>query len=310
MIPSLLITGSSGFLGRRVLSRLAEAHRDHVRLLLREPDSVASAFEMQSGWQFIRGTLEAPGVLEDALDGVDTVVHLASSTGKVARRVHEKVILEGTQRLVSLSQKAGVRRFLFVSSVAAGFADRRYYHYAEAKRRAEDAVRGSSMDTLIVRPTMIFGRQSAALTALRRLAPLPVPIVFGSGAAHVQPIDVDDLAAILTAAIDMTGSWHDATITVGGPEVLATETLIRRLRVSAGRAASRVVHVPIEPLRSLLASMERVLLPVLPFSAGQLTSFVNVSEAGAPGAPLPALLASMNRPLRSVEDMIADARAS
>jgi NADH dehydrogenase len=316
-LPPLFVTGGSGFVGRRVLAALARAGARDVRVLVREPDTLAAAIPMPPTWRLVRGTLDDATGWRDALRGVATVLHLASSTGKVPAAVHERVIVGGTQRLLDAAQAAGVRRCLYVSSVAAGFADRRHYFYAESKRRAEALVRAAAMETLVVRPTMVFGEGSPVLDGLRRLARLPLPLSFGDGSAMVQPIDVDDLAGLLVAALDPSLLWGGRTMTLGGADAVTTAALLRRLRTgtSADAAAvGRLVHVPIEPLRTVLALLEPLLLPVLPFTAGQLTSFTGRSDASSNDAESQSMLAVLQSrlaaPLRGLREMLHEGAAA
>lgn len=303
MTAPIFITGATGFVGRRLVDALVRANVTDVRLLVRDVPGFLATFVLPATWKCIAGSLDAAAVWRESLRGVGTVVHLASSSGKVSRSAHEKTIVRGTEQLLLAARDAGVTRFLYVSSVAAGFADRRHYHYAEAKRKAEALVQASAMETLIVRPTMVFGTGSPVLDGMRKLAKLPVPLVFGDGVPNVQPIHVDDLAALLLLAVDSSLAWGGATITVGGADVISTEALLRRLR---GGAATRVQfkHVPVDPLRALLALVEPILLPVLPFTAGQLTSFVNRSDAGVPAPLLATLLARLTPPLRGLDAML------
>ncbi len=314
MTPSLFLTGAAGFVGRRVLDALVRENASDVRLLVRDTPTFMASFSLPPSWRCVPGSLDGlagtavAGTWGESLCGVDTVVHLASSTGKVSRATHERVIVGGTERLLSAARDAGVRRFLYVSSVAAGFADRRWYHYAEAKRAAEALVQASGMETLILRPTMVFGPGSATLDGLRRLARFPVPIVFGDGTPLVQPIHVGDLAALLVLALNTSFSWGGATVTVGGPEAITTEALLRRLRAraSSGNSGDRVrfIHVPIDPLRAFLALAEPVALSLLPFTAGQLTAFANHSHASAPPSLLTTLISRLPSPLRGLATML------
>ncbi len=302
---SLLITGGSGFVGQRVVRLLAAMGQQDVRLLLRRPQ-VVTALGGAPSWSVHHGSISEPEAWRSALSGVDTVLHLASSTGKASAREHHDVIADGTERLVANARAAGVRRLLFVSSIAAGFPDRKYYHYAQAKARAEDAVRGSDIETLVIRPTMVLGPGSAILEALRRLAGGPVPLVFGRGSLPVQPIHVDDLAALLVAALTRPLQWAGPPLTVGGPEVLTLEDLIQRIRRKRGGRPARAFHIPIEPLRSVLAMLEPMMRSLLPFTAGQLSSFANPGAAGAPCARTTALWTIVARSARTLDDMISD----
>ncbi len=298
-----------------MVAELVRAKVADVRLLARDPAAL-SAMQLPSSWRVVRGDLADPDMWRDSLLGVDRILHLASATGKVPRATYRNVIVRGTERLLSAAQSAGVARMLFVSSVAAGFPDRRHYHYAEAKRDAEALVLASGLDSLVVRPTMVFGAGSAVFAGMQKLATLPVPLVFGSGELSVQPIHVDDLAALLRVALMSWTPWRGQVVTVGGAEAVTTDELLRRIRAlvpsrAAGAADARLLHIPIEPLRTVLALLEPLMLSALPFTAGQLASFANAGAAGAEPEILQQWRAALAAPRRSLDDMLrASAAAS
>jgi uncharacterized protein YbjT (DUF2867 family) len=280
--PPIFLTGATGFVGRRVARLLAAGGFTDVRLLSRDPGALTTAAGLPAQWRVVRGDLANPLAWADHLEGVDTVLHLASSTGKVRGHVHFSVIGDGTKRLIDEARRVGVPRLLHVSSVAAAFANRRYYLYADAKTAAEAVVRESGMEWLIVRPTMVLGPGSPVLAGLRKLATLPLPVVFGDAKNEVQPIDVDDIARILVAALDVR-PWNGATLTLGGPDVVTLAELMSRIRLDAlggkGSGTLRFVHLPLGFFRELLGMAEPLLFPVLPFTAGQLATFANPSVA-------------------------------
>jgi nucleoside-diphosphate-sugar epimerase len=279
-MPPLFLTGASGFIGRRLLGRLARAGHPDVRLLTRDPTRLASAAGLPPTWRVLAGELANPSPWSDALRGCDTVVHLAAATGKATRRTHWEVNREGTRMLLEQAQAAAVRRFLFVSSIAVVYCDRPHYHYAEAKAAAETLVAASGLDYLIVRPTLVLGPGSPILESLRRLALLPIPLIFGDGRAAVQPVHVDDLALFLEAALGLA-AWGGHAVTAGGPEILSIQELLLRMRATRKPDRRGVVHVPLRPTRLLLSLLEPVLFPLLPFTAGQLAMFANPSVAEA-----------------------------
>lgn len=293
-MSALLITGGSGFVGRRLLTALPSAEFPEIRLLLREPSRLPSPPGV--GRDIITGDLLDPASLRPALRGCHTVLHLAALTGKASRRAMFAANAEGTRTLIRESIAAGVERFIFVSSVAAGFHDRRWYHYAESKRQAEEAVRVSSLDWLILRPTMILGAGSPVLAGLAQLARAPVGLLFGDGRVALQPIHVDDLIAILIACLRRR-PLGGVVLEAGGPETVSMADLLRRLRRTGCGRDGPFLRLPVEPLRTMLGLAEPVLLPILPFSAGQLASFVNPGTAG----PLPA---ELPRPSRGLDQMM------
>jgi nucleoside-diphosphate-sugar epimerase len=280
----LVLTGGTGFLGRRLVAALAAAGAPPGILLSRRPGPPAPA-----GWRWAAADLARPGPWAAALEGADTVAHLAALTGKGSRRAHFRANRDTTRHLLDAARAAGVRRFLFVSSVAAGYADRRHYHYANAKAEAEALVRDSGLQTLVVRPTMILGPGSPVLANLSRLATLPVPVAFGPPDQPVQPVHVDDVARALVALL-AAPAWDGRVVEVGGPEVVPAGELAARIRAARGLPARRPLRLPVEPLRTVLAVLEPLALPLLPFTAGQLAAFTNpgVAAPRPPGLDLPA----------------------
>jgi NADH dehydrogenase len=271
----LFVTGGTGFVGRALLRRLSGDGAWRISYLQRDPrPGDLDAHNLQ----LVAGRLEEPHAYRDALADADLVIHLAAVTGKAPRDVYYKVNTEGTKTLLRECARARVRRFIYVSSIAAGFERAPAYYYADSKRQAEQAVRSSGLPCTIVRPTMIFGSGSPVQSSLTALACAPVIPLFGDGQVLVQPILVDDVVeALLDLAIGEQPS--DRPVELGGPDVLTIEHLLRRIRTASGREPARVVHLPAGAAIAVLNTLEPWLLPLLPMTAGQLSAFVNDSTA-------------------------------
>jgi NADH dehydrogenase len=239
-----------------------------------------------AGWpadsRWIEADLLSPERYEQALAGADAVFHLAAVTGKARPEAYVRGNLEATQAVLDAATRAGVKRFVFVSSIAVTFPDRRFYPYAASKIAAEEAVRGSKLAWTIVRPTMILGQGSPIQASLARLARLPVIPMFGSGKIRVQPVDVQEVVAALVRLTQEPASAA-TVLELGGAEVISMLDLLRKLRAGSGLASmARFIHLPLSLLRFTLAALEKPLLPLLPFTAGQLASFANDSVASNP----------------------------
>ena len=272
LMAPMFLTGASGFVGRSLLRHLGETETE-VTVLTRSPDALQRAVPRAEGWQYLAGDITQPSTYAKTLASADTVLHLAAVTGKAPSRDYARVIHEGTRRLVSACENSGVSRFIFVSTIAAGFPDRRYYPYADAKAQAEEVVRNSRLHWLIVRPTMVFGEGSPVLKVLAALADAPVGLIPGTGSGMAQPIDRDDLAQILSHLAGEAPGRE--VIEVGGPDRLTFLDLMRRIRIELRGRPGPMVHLPLELMRRVLAALEPALLPVLPLTAGQLAPFAN-----------------------------------
>jgi len=301
--PTLFITGISGFVGRALLERLAPRRvpdgkgRRPERILGLSRNVTAVS---QSNVELVRGDLARPESWASKLEGVDTVVHMAAATGKVPADVHERVNVGGTHELIEAARRGGVRRFLFVSTIAATYPELDHYPYARSKARAEELVRACGMEWSILRPTVVLGRRSPAWHNFARLARLPVMPVFGSGEARIQPVAVEDLAHAIAEWVD-DEELLGCEVDLGGPDVLTTGDFLARVRTAVKGRSGPALHLPARGLIRLLAPLEGLLLPLLPLAAGQLYAFVYDGVA----APNP-LMARLAGGMRGVDQMIAE----
>jgi len=295
----LFLTGASGFLGHCLLSQLVSANFENISCLSRAVPPPSSS----PGVTWLRGSLADTAAYSATLSTTDCVIHLAAATGKLPPKEYFAINVEGTRRLVEQCKLAGVQNFLFVSSIAAGFPDQTRYYYAQSKVQAEEIVRQSGLRYAIVRPTMIFGKNSPVLAGLAKLAAAPVIPVFGSGATQVQPIAVDDLADFILRIVD-NNLFRGETFDLGGRDVVSIEELLRKIHLLLRHSNAKALHLPMGLLLPALTLLEIVAYPLLPLTVGQLATF------RFDGTARPNALWSERKPqLQSLEKMLAAALA-
>jgi NADH dehydrogenase len=290
---TVLITGATGFIGRRLVPLLAQRDDVSVVTLARRPQ--AQTLPVVE----IRADLRDRDATAAALDGVDCVLHLAALTGAAPAREHDDINHRGTQSLVAACRARRVRQFIFVSSIATRYGALDHYAYAAAKHAAEAVVREAGINYLIVRPTIVLGRDAPIWRRLVALASLPFLPILGSGTARVQPVSVDDVARLLAAA-GLQETLPDRAIDFGGVDVVTFEELLRRIQRRLKGRAAPVVHVPVTALMGLLKFLESKGLERLPITAGQFTAFVEDSTAA------PDRLADLLAPNRISLDELLD----
>ncbi len=275
MTNAFFVTGATGFLGRRFLVHV-EGEGSRVTCLRRPGSDLPDA---DVTW--VEGDLETPASFMDALPRGGAVLHMAAVTGKAAARHLRRVHIEGTRELLDASRAADTRHFVFVSTIAAKFRNRRHYPYAQTKLQAEQLVRESGIPHTIVRPTIIMGPGAPVVAGLRKLASAPFVPVFGNGRTSVQPVDVDDLARLLVDLLK--GEALNETIEIGGLDAMTIEELLLSLRRGeTGRETGReprLLHLPARPISFVLACLEPCLRPLLPLTAGQIKTFTEVGTA-------------------------------
>lgn len=271
----LFITGASGYVGRQVVAT-ASAAALPMALLVRAPASLPPELRAavdQGGVEIISGELCDAAPWQARVQPGDVVLHLAAATGKATAREHTRINVEGTRSLAQAAAAGGAAHFVLVSSIATRFPDQTHYPYAHAKSEAERCVREGPLPFTIVRPTLVVGPNAPVLQGFALLAGLPITPVFGDGQRRIQPIDVNDLAAALVALCAEPPAGE--TLELGGPERVTIDAWMHRIRGARGAGTARLLHLPLVPIRSLLAFLEPLLLPVLPLTAGQLATFAN-----------------------------------
>lgn len=143
-----------------------------------------------------------------------------------------------TQTLIRAAEEAGVRRIVHIS--VTNPSEDSPLPYFRGKAALEKAVMGSKPSYAIVRPTVVFGTGDILINNIAwLLRRFPVFVVPGSGDYRLQPVFVDDVAAIAVAA-----GRKDESLVVdaAGPEVYTFEDLVRLIAAKIGRRP-RIVHL-------------------------------------------------------------------
>lgn len=239
-----LVTGATGFVGGHAAEALREAgHR--LRFTVRPRSD--TRWLRGLGGETVTADLGDREALERAVAGASTVVHAAGLTSAPRPALFRAVNVEGTVRLARAARRAGVARFVFVSSLSAAGPEGRdgpVSAYAASKREAERALRRleGEMEVVALRPGGVYGPRDTDLLPLFRAAArgwLPVP----AGGASLQPIYASDVASAVVRAAGPSAAGF-------GPHALAQqerhgwEDVRRALEEELGR---RVRRLPIPP---------------------------------------------------------------
>lgn len=188
--PLVALTGGTGFVGKATLAALGRAGAK-VRALARKVPSDRHAAE------WIAGDLASRDALNTLVDGAEAVIHVAGLTTARDAAAFEAANVAGTLALVEAAARAGVPRFVFVSSLSA--REPSLSAYGASKERAEKLVAASGMDWTIVRPPGVYGPWDVDYLEMFKLARrgvVPVPPAGRSSLIHVQ-----DLGELLVALV-------------------------------------------------------------------------------------------------------------
>ena len=204
MSQSWLITGSSGFVGRALLARLATFNQRPplLRLLERRPTEPPAVF------QSCAGDLGDPQSLRRACEGIDTVIHLAgiAHVGSAASAEARAINLDGSLSLLRMAIDAGVKRFVFLSST---LSSDQSIQYGRDKHAVEEALLAAaaagSTEVVILRAVNIYGvGMRGNIAAMIRLISSGVLPRLPKLTNRLSLVGVDDVvsALLLAATLD------------------------------------------------------------------------------------------------------------
>lgn len=223
----IALTGATGFVGGRVLD-LALDGGHHVRAIARRPQ------EPRDRVTWIAGALGDPDALDRLIDGIDAVIHVAGVVNAADRTGFVEGNVEGTRTMIEAAARAGVRRFVHVSSLAA--REPGLSNYGWSKAASEKVVAASALDWTIVRPPAVYGPGDLEQRDVFRLAKLGLALLPPPG--RISAIMVDDLARLLLSLAER-----------GGPKMIyEADDGYPRTHVSYARAIGRAVGRSVLPL--------------------------------------------------------------
>ena len=271
-LPKVLVTGATGFVGRALLSRLLDDGLDIPVAALRDQLTTTKSVlnVVQSA---VVGTIDGQTAWGTALTGVSTVVHAAARVHVMADTSADplaefrRVNVDGTLNLARQAAVAGVKRFVFVSSVKvigeATLLGQPFSEadvaapqdaYGQSKHEAEMGLRDlaavTGMEVVIVRPPLVYGpgvkaNFAALMSVVQRGWPLPL------GAVNNQRslVALDNLVDLIVTCLDHPAAANQ-TFMVSDGQDLSTAQLVQGMAQAAGVSA-RLLPVPVWAMQAV-----------------------------------------------------------
>ncbi len=239
MSTPILITGATGFVGRALLPRLAEAGLE-LRCLLR-PSRHSPRLPRRVPVQVALASLTDARGLRAALVGVDTVIHLAGAEWRGGPEDVMAVDVAGTRALVEAAKDAGVGRFVYLSHLGADRASA--YPVLKAKGIAEEFIRQSGLPHTIFRAAMLYGEEDVFVNAIALMLKFSPGFFLMPTSADtaLQPLWVEDLVTCLEWSLsDLTAI--NQTLALGGPEFISFRQIVQTVK---DRLGLRRLMVPV-----------------------------------------------------------------
>lgn len=212
------VFGGSGFLGRHVVRALAKRGY-RIRVGVRRPELAGHLQPLGKVGQIhaVQANLRYPASVEAATRGASIVVNLVGILAGSGAQTFDAVHVKGAAAVAQAATSHGAR-LVHVSAIGADAESASAY--ARSKAAGEAAVREAAPESIIVRPSVVFGPEddfTNRFASVARLMPL-LPLI-GGGETKMQPVYVGDVATAIADAVDGTLK-PGATYELGGPEVL------------------------------------------------------------------------------------------
>lgn len=225
----ITVFGGTGFLGRRIVRHFLDADWS-VRVAARH--SRPELFNDDSpGPELVEADVRDPESIARAVSGANVVVNSVGLYVQNRSESFDTTHVLGAGHVAQASKRVSAR-LVHVSGI--GVDRRSRSPYVRARALGEERVQDASTESVILRPSVLFGPGDSLLsTMIPMITWLPVIPLFGDGESRIQPVYVDDVArAVLAAALP---GGKGGVYELGGPDVFSYRELLEGLCRRMGR---------------------------------------------------------------------------
>lgn len=235
-MPTVLLTGASGYVGGRLAPSLAGT--GELRCMMRTPDPAKAPADAR----VVQGDAVSGEGLDAALEGVDVAYYLIHSMGRGGDADFAERDRRAADTFGRAAARAGVRRAIYLGGLSTD-EDATSDHLRSRDEVAR--VLGEHVPQLVhVRAAMVIGPSGASFEMLRALVErLPVMVCPRWIDTRTQPIAIADVVAALAALRDRDDVVGE--VQLGGPEALSYRAMMERTARAMGRRRPLIVRVPV-----------------------------------------------------------------
>jgi nucleoside-diphosphate-sugar epimerase len=235
----ILITGGYGFIGRHCARALLTAGHAVV-CGGRELRHHANA--LQTGHMTMDFMRDFDALVwRQRLSRVDFVINAVGAMADEAGQNLEAIHVAAPRALFDACLWLNIP-VINISALGADAAAFTKFHLT--KKAADDYLLGKHANAVVLQPSLVYGADGASSQLFLMLASMPLVPVVGAGRQLVQPVHVNDLAAVVTAIVE-SNAGYGQKIAVVGPAPLEMQRYLQALRVGMGLRRAPVFHMPV-----------------------------------------------------------------
>jgi uncharacterized protein YbjT (DUF2867 family) len=239
---NILLTGSSGFIGSHILTRLLQLNHK-ITATVRDPAIHQSRLPHV---KFIAMDFMQATKVEDwqpLLKDIDVVINAVGIISETRKQTFAALHTDAPSALFSAAEKMGVKRTLQISALGADEQAQSQYHLS--KLAADDVLASLDLDWFILRPSLVYGRGAKSMGLFRAMAVLPVIPLIEGGTQEMQPVHVDDLVSVVVRCLD-NDVPAKVTLDIVGPEEITMKELLLKQRQWLGTKPTKTLSTPLK----------------------------------------------------------------
>ncbi|MCA4773822.1 complex I NDUFA9 subunit family protein [Wolbachia endosymbiont of Mansonella perstans] len=261
MVKRVVIFGGTGFIGKYIVRRLAAAGY-LIRIFTRDHEKAACLKLCGNLGQIsvLKGDFSNEKSILESVEKCDAVISLVGILYETKKRDFYAIHVGIAERIARAAKIKNIPMMIHFSAM--GIENSKLSRYAQSKLEGEKAVTSAFPEAIIVRPSLVFGKEDSFFNKFAKLATtLPFLLLIGGGTTKFQPICVTDLAEVVYRIINL--NKKDKKIyNIGGPKTYSFKSLLKFILNVTNRKCL-LVNVPFSMAKLIAFFLESRIISML-----------------------------------------------
>lgn len=259
-VRHILVTGAGGFIGKRVVKTLLQDGYEVTAMIRNNSNAF---FSQHKRLHILKADITDFGSFSAKVGSVNAFVHLAAN--KYHPLLSYKTNLDGAKNIVKLikNKKISGKRLINISTQSTKIRTKGVY--GSSKALSDKIIQSANIDWTTLKPSLVYGNDKGTLfnTISSYIKQLPVIPLIGDGKWMLYPIDVDDLARIISKTLETRKTYHKI-YDIGCEKGITFNDLIRLMEHELHKNKP-IIHVPVT-LGIIAVTLALKIFPKLPIS--------------------------------------------